>query len=89
MRKAFDVGEAGLELLQDFERAFGAMFSAQSFRNLLGGLVGTVNETNRLKSQHAVEDLSQKIYSASVNRDQSKNVGYFRRCNLTEKDESL
>jgi len=47
VREAFDVGEPGFELRQDFEHTFGLVLRSQSLGNLSGLLVGTSHTPNR------------------------------------------
>ena len=52
VRESLDVGEAGFEFWQDFEDAFGFVFGARTFGDLLGGLVGSFGVSDGLRGEH-------------------------------------
>jgi hypothetical protein len=54
VRETFDVGEAGFKLRQDFEDAFRVVFGVETFRDLLGGFVGSFGVTDWLRRKHRV-----------------------------------
>jgi hypothetical protein len=49
VRKTFDVGEAGFELLQNLQNTFGVVFRAKALGDFLGRLIGTPYVTNGLR----------------------------------------
>jgi hypothetical protein len=57
VREALDVGEASLELREDFEDAFGFVFCAWTFGDLLGALVGSFGVSDRLGGKHLFQSL--------------------------------
>jgi hypothetical protein len=52
MGEAFDVGEALFELGQDFEYAFGVVFSAETFGDVFGGGEGTADVADGAGGEH-------------------------------------
>ena len=50
--EAFDVGKAGAELREDFEEAFGFVFGAGAFGDLLRVLVGAADVADGLGRKH-------------------------------------
>lgn len=52
VREALDVGEASCEFWQDFEDAFGFVFGAWTFGDLLGVVVGRLGVSDGLRGEH-------------------------------------
>lgn len=52
MRKAFDVGEAGLELGQDLKHAFGLVLRSQAFGDLFRFFVRAADVSDRAGLKH-------------------------------------
>ena len=52
MRKAFDIGEAGRKLWQDFEYAIGVVFDAKTFGDFAGVFVGSGYEADWARGEH-------------------------------------
>ena len=52
VRKAFDVGESGGELRQDFESAFGVVLGAGAFGDLPCFLIGAFDVADGLWGEH-------------------------------------
>src|SRR5438105_4883999 len=53
VREAFDVGEPGFKLRQDFEHAIGIVLRAESFGNVAGVFVGTADESDWARGEHS------------------------------------
>src|SRR5579872_5552000 len=66
MREALDVGEASLELRQDFEDTLGFVFRAWTFGDLFSGLVGSFGVSDGLGGKHLFQSFVERSSGEEV-----------------------